>query len=233
MKNTINFSRQIITILLLLITVVSYAQTRSERIEITKDYDLQKLEDLSTRFHKEQKADKEEAIRLAEINNWEIMYEKNGVYYGLQRVNKEGRPVYYKTCNVDAAVSTRTNHLHNTGSLGLDLEGQSMTAYIWDFASALQTHQEFDDSFGNDRVTVIDTQMPPFFHSTHVVGTILALGVEPQAKGMAPQANAFVYDWDYDLAEAANAALDGMLISNHSYHEDAELVEDWEFGAYT
>ncbi len=187
MKNNKNIFRPIITTLLLLATIVSYAQTKSERNEITKNYDLQKLEALSAKFYKEQKADKEEAIRLAKINNWEIMYEKNGVYYGLQRVSKEGTPIYYKTANVDAAFSTRTNHLHNTGSLGLNLEGQNMTAYIWDFASALQTHQEYDDSNGNDRVTVIDTEMPPFYHPTHVMGTILALGVNPLAKGMAPK----------------------------------------------
>ncbi len=84
------------TLLIALMFSVTFAfsQTKSERNEITKNYDLQKLEALSTRFHKEQKADKEEAIRLAEINNWEIIYEKDGAYYGLQRVSKEGRPIY-------------------------------------------------------------------------------------------------------------------------------------------
>jgi len=171
---------------LLLATIVSYAQTKSERNEITKNYDFQKLEALSAKFYKEQKADKEEAIRLAKINNWEITYEKDGAYYGLQRVSKEGKPVYYKTCNVDAAISTRTNHLHNGGSLGFNPEGQNMTAYIWDMASVQQTHQEYDDSNGNDRVTVIDTEMPPFYHPTHVMGTILALGVNPLEKEWPP-----------------------------------------------
>ncbi len=122
--------------------------------------------------------------------------------------------------------------MHNTGSLGLDLEGQNMTAYVWDLGVPLTTHQEYDGPGGTDRVTK-GNSVPPFFHPTEIMGTILASGVDPLAKGMAPQANGVAYDWDYDIAEATNEASNGMLISNHSYHEDPELIADWEFGAYT
>jgi hypothetical protein len=38
---------------------------------------------------------------------------------------------------------------------------------------------------------------------------------------MAPYGQAVGYDWDDDLSEANNAAMNGMLLSNHSYGYDS------------
>ncbi|MGB3464913.1 MAG: GEVED domain-containing protein, partial [Cyclobacteriaceae bacterium] len=63
-------------------------------------------------------------------------------------------------------------------------------------------------------------------------GTIVASGVQANAKGMAHHAKAKTHDWNNDLAEATTEAANGMLISNHSYGYRASLVPDWYFGAY-
>ena len=73
------------------------------------------------------------------------------------------------------------------------------------------------------------------YHATHVTGTILAAGINPSVKGMAPKARGINYDWTNDRSEALSATLDGMLISNHSYGTDIDYLSSspWRIGAYT
>ena len=87
---------------------------------------------------------KKEALEAARQNNWPVVIKKNGAYVELQRLASDGTPIYYTTFNVDAAESTRTNHLNIGGSLGLNLDGQNMTAHVWDGGLARASHQEYD-----------------------------------------------------------------------------------------
>ena len=139
----------------------------------------------------------------------------------LERV-VDGQPIYYTTFNVAAAESTRADHLHTGGSLGLNVDGQNMIAHVWDGGLARSSHQEYDGAGGTNRFTVGDNSGTLNFHAAHVTGTIIASGVVPAAKGMAPQARAIGYDWNSDTSEAAVAAANGMLISNHSYGKFCE-----------
>src|SRR5690606_41809050 len=112
-----------------------------------------------------------------------------------------------------------------------------MKAYVWDGGHPLTTHQEYKDSNGNTRVFISDAANPSLHpHAAHVVGTITAKGVQPQAKGMAPKSKVFAYEWNMDVSEATLAAASGMLISNHSYGYDSStlnnLTDAWIFGAY-
>jgi len=87
------------------------------------------------------------------------------------------------------------------------------------------------------------------YHSTHVAGTMIAAGVDPYAKGMAPLAELEAYDWNSDDAEMAAAAAAGALVSNHSYgfsrgwawngsswdwygDQGISVYEDYMFGFY-
>ena len=212
-----------------------FAQTLKQSKEIIKDYNFEKLKEYQVSFEKTFKADQEEAIRLANLNGWLINYtDDKGSFHQLRKVIN-GKPIYIQTKNIDAATSTRTNYLHNGGGLGLDLEGQSMTAHVWDASIARVTHQEYDGTGGTDRYSVGDGSTTLNFHSAHVAGTIMASGFQPNAKGMAPQANAVGYDWNNDLSEVAASAANGMLISNHSYgfvYENLGGANNWVIGAY-
>ena len=172
---------------------------------------------------------------MAKQNGWPITFtDDNGTFHQLRKVIN-GKPIYYQTYNVNAAISTRANYLHNGGGLGLDLEGQGMTAHIWDAGVARSTHQEYDGTGGSNRFSLGDGNATLNFHSAHVTGTIIASGVNAGAKGMAPQANAVGYNWGNDTNEAANAAASGMLLSNHSYgavFTDLTGTNDWIIGAY-
>lgn len=173
---------------------------------------------------------------MASLRGWEILKpNSDGSVDELVAVSRDGQPIYYTVYNEDAARSTRADHLNIGGSLGLSLDGQNMTAHVWDGGPTRVTHQEFDGPGGNNRVTINDGVTGlngNSFHAQHVTGTIVASGVQAAAKGMAPRAQALTHDWNNDLSEATSEAASGMLISNHSYGYRADLVPDWYFGAY-
>jgi len=219
-------------ILFLALTFSVHGQNREQKKMITSRYNLNEISNLQKQFNATALKNKQEAVLKAQQNNWPIIIEEDGTYAELQSVTPDGTPIYYTTFNVDAAESTRTNHLNIGGSLGLSLDGQNMTAHVWDGGIARSTHQEYDGPGGNDRFSVGDGSNTLNFHAAHVTGTIIASGVQPAAKGMAPQSDAVGYDWNSDLAEATAAAGNGMLISNHSYGFRSDQVPDYFFGAY-
>ena len=204
------------------LSVGSYAQTQRQKSQITKEYNKESLHTLQRKYAASSTQKKAEAIQIAKKNGWDVKINlpNNGGFAELQKVTPDGKPVYYTVYNVDAARSTRTDHINSGGSLGLNLDGQNMTAYVWDGGATRPTHQEFDGPGGNNRVSINDgvtTLNGNSFHAQHVTGTIVASGVRANAKGMASHARARTNDWTNDLAEATAAAADGMLISNHSY----------------
>ncbi|TCI92160.1 S8 family serine peptidase [Tenacibaculum sp. M341] len=197
--------------------IQGHAQSKKQADQIRKNYNLTKLEGLKKTFVEKAATEKQKAVQLAKQNGWKtkLTTEDNRVLE-LQRV-VNGKPIYYSTFNVDAARSTRTNHLNSGGSLGLNLMGQGMTAHVWDGGIARASHQEYDGAGGTNRFSVGDGSSSLNFHAAHVTGTIIASGVQADAKGMAPHADAVGYDWNNDQAEATTAASNGMLVSNHSY----------------
>ncbi len=221
------------------LSVGAYAQTKQQKNQITKSYDKSKLISLAQKYSNTNAAKRAEALRIAGEKGWKTSFTtEDGKFYDLQEV-VNGKPIYYTTYNTDAARSTRTNHLHNGGTLDLDLTGDGLTAHVWDGGIARASHQEYDGAGGNNRYTVGDRSTKLSSHAAHVTGTIIASGVRAEAKGMAPHANAVGYFWDNDVAEATNAAADGMLLSNHSYgfgfRDDNNVVvlPQHRFGGYS
>ncbi len=195
------------------------AQDRLEIEKIRQGYNLIKLENIQKQLKQVAEQEKKLALQIAKQRGWEEkIFLEDGRMLELQRV-ENGKPIYYTTFNIDAAKSTRADHLHSGGSLGLNLMGQGMTAYVWDGGGTRPSHQEFDGAGGSNRVSIIDgsTLNGNSFHAQHVTGTIVASGVDADAKGMAPHANARTADWNNDKAEATTQASNGMLLSNHSY----------------
>jgi len=225
----------VLSILLLSATTV-LAQTKLQKQQISSRYDQSKLSQLKSEFAQKADAQKQEALQMAAQKGWDVLKANNdGTFDQLIAVSADGKPIYYTIYNEDAARSTRADHLHSGGSLGLSLNGQSMTAHVWDGGPTRTTHQEFDGAGGNNRVTINDGVTGlngNSFHAQHVTGTIVASGVQAAAKGMAPHAQALTHDWDNDLSEATTEAANGMLVSNHSYGYRASLIPDWYFGAY-
>jgi Subtilase family/Secretion system C-terminal sorting domain len=229
------------TMLLLCIASMAYCQTDKDRQEIRSKSNVSELSSLSKKYRADSEQNKRTALALAKEKGWEVFItNKNGTVSELMGVSEDGKyPLYYSTENVDAARSTRTNFLNTGGGLGLNLNGQFMTANVWDGGATLPTHNEFGGRVSIiDGVTAINPASNNSQHANHVTGTIMAAGVVTAAKGMAYQANARTSDWTNDLAEATTEAANGMLISNHSYGWGlrnaigAVVISPWRFGNY-
>ncbi len=173
----------------------------------------------------------------------------DGTVIQLVGVSQNGIPRYVKTYNAGAAKTIGTDKVYPGGTLGLSLSGSGLTNRlgIWDGGGVRTTHQEFQG-----RATQIDGAASNLSdHATHVAGTMVAGGVQTNAKGMAFQAPIKCYDWTNDNSEMSTAAAAGMLISNHSYgnicgwnydeastewrwHGDVTIsaTEDYKFGMY-
>ena len=214
------------------------AQDNNPKIEISKEkivnnYDQEKLKTLTLTLEKNSQQKKAKALAYATQHNIPVLLSnERGVYAELQEITADGNPIYYSFNNVDAAVSTRTNYLNSGGGLGLNLNGNGMTAHVWDGGIARASHQEYDGPGGNNRYSTGDNTTSLNYHAAHVTGTIMASGVNANAKGMAWQAKAIGYDWNNDEAEATTAAANGMLVSNHSYGYVGNAIPDAWFGQY-
>jgi chitodextrinase len=237
MKNFPNTSKRWLAGFIL-ISTVAVSQTQQEIQTIQKQTNLETLQTLSKEFQKRYEAEKTEAIRIAKLKNWPLeIKDKDG--YGYASIAKvvEGKPVYLATTNDDAAVSTRVNFLNSGGGLNLNLNGENMKAHVWDGGVGRTTHQEYDGPGGNNRLINSDGGSLSN-HAAHVSGTIMASGFNSSAKGMAPQAKVYGYDWNSDLSEASTAAQNGMLLSNHSYgwrvrdNSGNPTLPNYYFGAY-
>ncbi|MHC4497899.1 MAG: S8 family serine peptidase [Planctomycetota bacterium] len=172
------------------------------------------------------RAAKANAWRKAQTLGWHVKGEADDVYFELMAL-MDGRPIYYITQNVNAAISTSVDLIRNTPPYNLD--GSGLTVGIWDAGGVLSTHQEFDT-----RVSIMDGTSS-HWHSTHVGGTVAASGISPAALGMAPVVAIDSYDWDYHNSEMASRAAsypgepDKIYLSNHSYG----IATGWIVGDYS
>ncbi len=193
----------IITLFLLIFFIFSFsllAQTETN---------VEKLIEFSQQRKAELKAKRAAAYELATLKNLVTRNEDEHGIIELQYL-KNGVPQYFQTYNAGAAKTTRADKLWSA-PFNITGSGYSQLGE-WDGGGVLVGHQEF-----GGRVTQMDSPSGLSDHSTHVAGTMIAAGVDPNAKGMAFQANLKAWEWTDDEVEMAAAAADGLEISNHSY----------------
>lgn len=157
----------------------------------------------------------------------------------IRDILSDGNPMYYSTYNEGAAITARSNSLYSGGALGINIQGQGMTAGVWDGGSVRDTHQEFLVG-GFSKVTIMDGSANSN-HGTHVAGTIAARGAlsipitggTTTVRGVAFNSSIISYDWNNDLTEMLNEASNGLLVSNHSYGPSLSANSQlWFLGAY-
>ncbi len=225
----------------LAIVTSGVAQNQKETSKIIENYDLLKIKERQEYFQKKATNEKQKAEEAAIKNHWPIKFTKDESISEIMKLTPDGHPIYYttdNTKNANSAKTTRTNYLNTGGGLGLDLNGQGMTARVWDGGTVRASH-----NYLTGRVTVVDqpTSTTYVLHSTHVTGTIMASNALASTKGMAYQANARTFEWTNDLAEALSEVQLGMLISNHSYGTPitstsggtTNTLPAWYIGAYS
>jgi len=168
-----------------------------------------------------------EAIIKAKQNGWALSYKsRNKSIATLMGIDNFGQPRYYISFSDPVqSITVNTNKLWPGGTSGFNLSGSSdsMTNKLamWDEGAARNTHKEIAG-----RITQKDNNTTIVDHSTHVMGILLAKGINTLAKGMAYNIKGVLgYDWNNDVSEMANAAAGGLLVSNHSYG----TVSGWDY----
>lgn len=229
--------KQYLLISFLFLTTFLFSQNKEQVAKIVENYDLTAIENAVKKTSAKEKAEREKAIKFAKERNLPIkVTTEDGVIEEVYKVLPSGFLLYRKTDNVNAAISTRANFLHNGGGLGLNLEGQSLTARVWDGGTVRRSHsgfggrvETFDDPFGTSYSA----------HATHVTGTIIASpwnATSAGVKGMAPQGLAKTFNWTDDESEALTEVTQGMLVSNHSYGVPVTggggTLPAWYIGSY-
>jgi subtilisin-like proprotein convertase family protein len=229
-----NYINVVLTMILTLLSInCIWSQSNDQKRSILEKSDISTLKLLRKTFEIQQKSEKQRAIQKAKDLQWDIFTSNpNGSFDELMSLLPDGTPLYFALQNVDAAISTRTNHLQVNGSLNLNLTGSGMLGGIWDGGPLRTTHQEFGGrAVVGDGVIELNNNS---FHMTHVTGTVAASGVVPTAKGMATQTNIRSFDWTNDLSEVVNEILNnGLLLSNHSYGFRLINLPTWFVGAYS
>ena len=124
---------------------LGFAQYEEAFKKVREATNVEGLKDLQQRFSQEQK---ERDARLEKYftenptkqKRWEdreITFEIYDVVDGVEQI--------VRTANANSAITSRTNKLYNGGGLGLNVEGQGMTAFVWDAGNSLVSHNEFPD----------------------------------------------------------------------------------------
>ena len=206
-----------------------FAQTKNQRDAITWSYDKDKLKTLISNFEADFRTSSKRILQLSK--SFKSQFEaksEDGTVTELRDFGTDGTPLYYSTYTMPSSKVSRANELYKGGLLGLDLDGSDMKVGVWDAGIALTTHQEFDG-----RVLNTDSNEGELgSHATMVTGAIISSGIKQNAKGVAYKATALSFDWTRDKIEVAEAAANGLLLSNHSYGINSGAVPDWYFGSY-
>lgn len=209
----------LLTVLVIGLNIQAFAQHR----KINSSTNQNHLNSIAREYGNQFQRAKSQAVQFAKERNWPIRLKADSANIELLQLSANGMPVYVSTDNVDAARVINTDRLWPGGILNYDLTGQGYTIGEWDGGAVRTTHQEF-----GGRVVQADSSHYPVLHATHVAGTMVAAGVDFQARGMANNAHLDAYDWDNDAAEMAKAAGDGLMVSNHSY----SIVAGWKYGDF-
>jgi len=204
------------------------AQSRIAKDQIHFSYDQDKITSFINEMEQEHQAKLQKIGKLIKSKGLQATEKNhNGSQIALKDIGTDGTPLYYATLNDPASQTSRAHTLYDKGLLNLGLTGTNMEVGVWDSGIALSSHQEFDS-----RATNSDNADEVSLHATLVTGNLISAGVEPNAKGVAYGARALTHDWSRDKIEVAEAAANGLLLSNHSYGILSDRVPDWYFGAY-
>jgi len=204
-------------------------QSKKAKEQIKATYNHGKMATLISEMEQEHQSKTLKINQLLQSNKGFKKSEKstNGGQIALKDIGSDGTPLYYTTLSDPSTKTARAYTLYADGLMNLGLNGTGMQVGVWDAGVALTSHQEFDSRAMNS-----DNTDEVSLHATLVTGNLIASGVELSAKGVAYGAQAMTHDWTRDKIEVAEAAANGLLLSNHSYGILSDRVPDWYFGSY-
>ena len=201
--------KKIITLLILIYLLQNLCATDSNLSQVYKNTNHVKLEKLKNKFQNLWEINSLEIEQKSHLRNIPRKFTTAYGFYQLAYYQNE-LPIYLETQNADVAETISTAPLHIPSSY--NLEGENIMIHLWDAGAVNSSHIELlGRTFPAESGDNINQ------HTSHVAGTMIASGVNPAAKGMAPKANIKFYNWVNDAAEMAEAANNGAILSSHSY----------------
>ena len=211
-------------LLLCFISSILTAQTQPQIDSILAASDTTELTQLEQEYDSIWVKDHGDALALAAVNSYDTNASTlDSIYWELQWITSDSIPQYHATTNLTSAQTISSDRVRAGGGAGLNLDGSGIRLGEWDGGATLTTHPEYAGRVvAGDGVTQVN------FHATHVAGTMIAQGLDASAIGMAPAANITFYSFNNDVAEMANEANNGIILSNHSYG----FIRGWTFGNF-
>lgn len=214
--------KKIIVIILLLLFNKIEAQNTKDRVKIVAQTNVIKLQEISKKYFERNK----KLLKKSEGFKKTIVNSKGNIGY-LSGINNKGFPEYDFDDNLNAAVTSRVIKLWSGSESELNLSGKGVEIGHWEAGGlAKSNHQELEG-----RVTHVESSSITT-HATHTAGTIIASGVNVEAKGMAPLATIVSRKSDNDEIEMIDFAINGGIISNHSYSTGDPDGETELYGLY-
>ena len=201
---------------LLFIAGSAYAQNAKSVEKIVAATDVEFLNQYENGKKQEMSDNLKRAYQVAEEMNMPISgVNEDGSFFQLMGIDEAANSLrYYKTYN-----NTKTESSLQTANAkplqALGITGKDMNVGLWDGGVPYTSHPSL-----KGRV-VLKQSAAVALHPTHVAGTIAANNAIPEAKGFAPEATIWAYDYYSDIDEMTPAATkQGLLVSNHSYGLD-------------
>lgn len=207
----------VIFVLIGLINFNLLAQTEAQRLQIKSKTNVAALQQMAIDFGNYATQRKMIADQWAIANGLPLSGETpDGSVFLLIDYDSISGPQYIVTNNINSAQTISTDKVLVGGTSGLNLSGSGITLSMWDGGFPCPQHPEYINrvTLGIHEATATPT---PHFHATHVAGTLIASGIDPSARGMAPSANLNYYDIGSFQSEIPLEAADGTLLSNHSW----------------
>lgn len=221
--------KKVITLSLLCFYVFSFAQNDSLIRDIITARSLQSDREVQVDLEREHILRQEKVSRVIKERNIPYSYVSDlGVYSEIVDVYPDGRPLYYQGFNSRAAQIAKVPAIQKRGKFNLNLTGKNVLIGVFDATPVYKKHDEFKDRLNQIHIkSEVVSESAPLSerrnfqvaqeHVTHVTGTILAKGLYPEAKGLAPGVRLYSYNWRNDEINMRDAAKKGALTSNHSY----------------
>ena len=177
---------------------------------------VQALRDLSARFESELAARRPALYgELLQRRTPAFAPLHDDIDVQLAFLGARNHPFWLGVDNLDAAKTVAADDVWPGGSGGFTVTGSGATLGrlgIWDAGGVRLTHVEF-----GGRATQVDSPGGTHYHSTHCAGTLIASGVDFDAKGMSNGGRLSCWDWNSAESEMATAAASGLWLSSHSY----------------
>ncbi|WP_408032797.1 S8 family serine peptidase [Tenacibaculum xiamenense] len=221
---------------MLFITNICKAQNLADRDYIKKQSNLEELKKLEARFNEKNNR----LLKKAKALGYETRVYQDGTIKMTLEAIVNGIPFYSSDDNLKAAASSKVDRIWNGGTSGLNLTGKDVIIGHWESSGLpLASHVEFEGR------VIHKESLGSSSHATHTAGTMIAKGLDAEARGMASEAKIHARNTQNDEAEMASFAGNGGILSNHSYGQTAssslstkyyghysESAQEWDEIAY-